>query len=103
MCSKQNRRFKCKCVQHSYRNKLIEKLSKAYIIQCKRKFDGRKRNWGQWWKNDKYHCECKKYHICKRDYVWNPTTCNPENGKYLASIADDSTSIYNKVMGSYNE
>ena len=23
-------------------------------------------------------------------YVWNPATCNSENGKYLASIMDDS-------------
>ena len=24
----------------------------------------------------------------KKDYVWNPATCNYENGKYLASIID---------------
>ena len=25
-----------------------------------------------------------------KDYVWNPATCIGENGKYLASIMDDS-------------
>ena len=33
MCSKQNRRFKSKHVQHDYRNKWIENLIKAYIMQ----------------------------------------------------------------------
>ena len=28
--------------------------------------------------------------ICEKDYVWNPGTCSCENGKYLASIMDDS-------------
>ena len=26
----------------------------------------------------------------KKEYVWNPSTCIYENGKYLANIADDS-------------
>ena len=30
------------------------------------------------------------HHICEKDYVWKPATCNCENGKYLASIIDDS-------------
>ena len=25
----------------------------------------------------------------EKDYIWNPTTCSCENGKYLASIIDD--------------
>ena len=28
--------------------------------------------------------------MCKKDYIWNLATCNCENGKYLASIIDDS-------------
>ena len=31
----------------------------------------------------------KKHHGCDKDYIWNPTTCTCENGKYLASISDD--------------
>ena len=36
-------------------------------------------------------------------YVWNPATCNCENGKYLASVMDDSTIICDEVIGSYDE
>ena len=36
-------------------------------------------------------CECRKCHRCEKDYVWNPATCNCENGKYLAIIMDDSS------------
>ena len=35
--------------------------------------------------------------------VWNPVTCNCENGKYLASIMDDSANICDEVMKSYDE
>ena len=31
-------------------------------------------NSDQWWNNDKCRCECKKCHVCKKDYVWNPAT-----------------------------
>ena len=36
--------------------------------------------------------------ICEKDYVWNPATCNCENGKYLASIMDDSVITCDKVI-----
>ena len=36
--------------------------------------------------------ECKKHHICEKDYICNPATCSCKNGKYLASI------IYNLVI-----
>ena len=45
----------------------------------------------------------KKHHICEKDYVSNPATCNCENGKYLASIMDDSTIIFDEVRESYDE
>ena len=35
--------------------------------------------------------------------VWNPATCNCENGKYLASIMDDSAIICNEIIESYDE
>ena len=28
--------------------------------------------------------------VCEIDYVWNPSKCICKNGKYLASIMDDS-------------
>ena len=24
--------------------------------------------------------------VCEKDYVWNPATCNYENGKYLGKV-----------------
>ena len=30
----------------------------------------------------------KKSHVYEKDYVWNPATCNCENGKCLESIRD---------------
>ena len=36
----------------------------------------------------------KKIYVCEKDYVWNPATCNCENGKYLASIMNEWLSDY---------
>ena len=66
-------------------------LTKDISCECKCKFDRKKCNSDQWWNNDKCQCEYKKHHTCEKNYVWNPATCNCENGKYLASIMDDST------------
>ena len=92
MCSKQNRRFKFKPVQHDSRSKWIENIS----CECKCKFDGRKCNSDQWWNNDTCQCECKKHDVCEKDHILNPT-CSCENGKYLASIMDDSAITCDEV------
>ena len=63
-------------------------LRKHISCECKYKFDGRKGNSNQWWNKDQCWCECKKHHICAK--VWNLATCCCKNGKYLASIIDDS-------------
>ena len=42
--------------------------------------------------------ECKKYHICEKDYIRNPATCSCENGKYLASVIDDSNIMWDEVI-----
>ena len=65
-------------------------LTKHISCECKCKFDERSCNSDQQWNNDKCSCEGKKRHTCEKDYVWNPVTCNCENGKYVASIMDDS-------------
>ena len=59
-------------------------------ISCERrcKFDARKYDSNQKWNNGKCWCECKKRHICVKDYIWNPATCNCEIAKYLANIID---------------
>ena len=36
-------------------------------------------------------------------YVWNPATCNCKNGKYLASIIDNSAIMCNEIMESYDQ
>ena len=64
-------------------------LTKHISFRCKCEFDGTKCNSNQCWNNDKCRCECKKHHICEKDYVWNPAACNCENGKYSASTTDD--------------
>ena len=51
------------------------------------------------WNNDKCQCEYKKHHIC--EYIY-PATCNCENGKYLASIMDDSVITCNEVIEIYH-
>ena len=52
---------------------------------------------------DKCRSECKKRHVCKNNYVWNPATCNCDNGKYLASIMDDSANICDEIIESYDD
>ena len=44
----------------------------------------------------------KASHMWK-DYVWNPATCIGENGKYLASIMDDSVITCDETIKSYDE
>ena len=48
------------------------------------------------WNNDKCQSEWKKHDICKKDYIRNPATC--ENGKYLASIMDDSAITFDEII-----
>ena len=55
-------------------------LTKHLSCECKCKFDGTKYRSNQWWNNSKCQYECKKHHICKKDYIWNPALCNCENG-----------------------
>ena len=35
--------------------------------------------------------------------VWNPATCNCENGKYLASTMDDSAFMCDKIVESNDD
>ena len=73
-------------------------LTKHISSECKCRFDGRKCNSDQWPNNNKCRFECKEHHICEKEYVWNPATCNCENRKYLASIIDDSAIICDEVI-----
>ena len=73
-------------------------LIKHISCEWKRKFDGRKYNSNQKWNNDKCRCDRKKHHICQKDYIWNPATCSCENGKYLASIIDNSVITCDEII-----
>ena len=73
-------------------------LKKQISCECECRFEGRKCNSDQWWNNDKCWCECKKRNVCEKDSVWNRATCNCENGKYLASIMDNSAIICDKII-----
>ena len=78
-------------------------LTQHTSCQFKCKFEGRNCNSNQWWNKDKCWCECKKRHVCEKDHVWNPATCNCENAKYSASIMDDSVIKFDEIIESYNE
>ena len=54
------------------------------------KFDGRKCNSDRKCNNDKCRCECKKHHICDK--------CSSTNGKYLASIINDSMISCDEIL-----
>ena len=77
-------------------------LTKHISCECKCRFNGGKCNSDQWW-NDKCWCKCKKRRVCEKDHVWNPSTCNCENGKYLASIIDNAAIMCDEVIESYDE
>ena len=89
-------------------NKITEinesKILKKYIsCECKCRFDERKCNSDQCWHNKKCLCECKKRHVCERDYIWNTAACNFENGKYLAGFMDDSAITCEEIVDLYKE
>ena len=60
-------------------------------------------NLDQWWNNDKCRCECRKRNECEKDYIWNLALCGCENGKYLASIMNDSTTTCDGIVKSFDE
>ena len=78
-------------------------LAKHISWECKCKFDGTKCNSNQWWNNSKCWCKCKNIIYVKKDYVWNPVSCNYENRKYLARIMDDLVITCDEVIESYNK
>ena len=77
-------------------------LTKHISWKCKYRFDGKICNSDQWWNNDKCRCEYKKRHVCEKYYVWNPATRICENGKYFASIIDDSMIPCDEIIESYD-
>ena len=73
-------------------------LTKDISCECKCKFDGRRCNSNKKGDKDKCWYECKKHHIYEKDYIWNPPTCSCKNGKYLASITDNSVIMCDEII-----
>ena len=38
------------------------------------------------------------HHLYEKDSIWNPATCSCENGKYLASLIDDSVIMCDEII-----
>ena len=76
---------------------------KYISCECKCKFDGRKYHLDQGWNNDKWRCECKKRHVGKKDYVWNPATCSCQKQQYLAGVMGNSAITCVEIIESSNE
>ena len=58
----------------------IKNFNKIYHAKNHIKDHIKECNSDQWWNISKCLCECKKCHVCKKDYLWNPASCNE---KYL--------------------
>ena len=99
MCSKQNRKFRSKCIQHDYRNKWIKNF-KGVSCKYECRLDERRFNSGQWQNNVNISVKC---HACGKKFIWNPSTCSCKNGKYLASIMDDSAIMCDEIIESYDK
>ena len=77
------------------------KKLKQISCKCKYKLNDRKCNSYQTWNDDKWRCECKSLkerHICKIDYIWNTAAWTYKNGKYLASIINNSVIMYDEII-----
>ena len=59
----------------------LEASTKYMWCEYKSKFDERKCNSSESWNNNQCWCECKKHHICEKDYIYISAACNCENGK----------------------
>ena len=53
------------------------------------------------WNSDKCCCECenpKEHHVCKKDCIWNATTCGCKNEKYLVRMIDESVITFDEII-----
>ena len=74
----------------------LKTLTKHISCQCKGRFDGKniiQINYGK-----TINVDVSVKNICEKEYVWNPSTCSCQNGKYLVSIMDDSVIMCNEII-----
>ena len=100
MCFKRNRRFKSSVFSIFTAINESKTLTKHISRECQCKFDGSKCNWSHM-NADMCWCEHKnpkEHFVFERDYTWNPATWSYKNGKYLASITDDSEIACDEII-----
>ena len=73
-------------------------LTNHISCEFKYRFDAKKCDSSQWWNNEKCWYGCKKSHLCEKDYIWNPFTCNCKHGKYLASVISNLVITCDKTI-----
>ena len=73
-------------------------LTKHILCKCECKFDYKKCNLNQKWNSCNFWFDCKKHHTCEKDYILNPAACSCKNGKYLASITNDSVIMCDEIV-----
>ena len=73
-------------------------MTEHISCDCTCKFNSTTCNSKQKWNNKTCQCECKNYHGCEKYYSLNPSTCTPENKKYLKSVADTSVAKCDKTV-----
>ena len=73
-------------------------MTEHISCDCTCKFNSTTCNSKQKWNNKTCQCECKNYHGCEKYYSLNPSTCTPENKKYLKSVADTSVTKCDKTV-----
>ena len=78
----------------------LKTLTKHLLWKWRCKFDGRKCNSHQYWNNNKCRCECKKRHVCEKNYIWNSFICSCENGIYLANTMNYSAIRCDEIIES---
>ena len=61
-------------------------LIKHISCGCKCKFNSTTCNSNKKCNNDTCQRDCKKFHTCKKDYSWNPSTYICENSSYLKQL-----------------
>ena len=56
-------------------------MVKHISCNCKCKFNSTTCNSNKEWNNKIIQFEFRNYHQCKKEYIWNPSTCICKNSK----------------------
>ena len=52
----------------------------------------------QKWNSCNFWFDCKKHHTYEKDHILNPAACSCKNGKYLASITNNSVIMCDEIV-----